>query len=252
MKLAIMQPYLFPYIGYWQLLNIADEWVFFDVVKYSKKSWMNRNRILHPDQNKQFQYITVPIKKHENGSLINKVRVNNNENWRDKVLGQLTVYKRLKAPFYVETIELIQSIFATEYDLFLSLVIESVKKTACHLDIDLDYKIASDLNFDRDEISGPGDWALAISKSQEADKYINPYSGHEIFDENKFRKNGIELRFLRSGLSEYKQSWREKYVEGLSIIDVMMFNSKEEIRTLLDNDFLLLNKKNLVMELGNG
>lgn len=252
MKLAIMQPYLFPYIGYWQLMNAADEWVFFDVVKYNKKSWMNRNRVLHPDKNKQFQYITVPVRKHDKGALISDVRVNNDEEWKTRILAQLETYKKLKAPYYEDTIEVMQSIFADEYDSFLDLAIESIRKLAIYLDIDLKYKIASDIDFNRDMIVDPGDWALSISKSLKADLYINPYSGYEIFDEDKYKENGVDLLFLKPHLSVYKQSWRKDFIEGLSIIDVMMFNSREEIKVILNEDFMILNKDNLIMELGDG
>ncbi len=245
MTLAIMQPYLFPYIGYWQLIANSDEFVFFDIVQYDKRSWMNRNRILHPDKTKEFQYVLAPIVKHEKGALIKDVILSNNKKWKNKILGELTVYKELKAPYYDDTIELIKSIFTKEYETFLSLSIESIKMICSYLDIELKYKIASDLNFDRTEIESPGDWALAISKVQKATSYLNPYGGYKIFDEDKYKSNGISLRFIKSNLTPYKQSWRENFTSGLSIIDVMMFNSKDKIKELLSNDFKLLNKKEL-------
>lgn len=245
MKLAIMQPYIFPYIGYWQLLANSDEFIFFDVVKYNKRSWMNRNRILHPDKKKEFQYITVPVAKHERGELIKNIALNNNEKWKNKILGELTIYQKLKAPYYNDTIDLIHSIFSKEYETLLSLSIESTEMICSYLDIKLKYKIASDINFDRTKIKDPGDWALEISKAQKATSYLNPCSGYEIFDEDKYKSNGISLGFIKSNLTPYKQSWRENFTPGLSIIDVMMFNSKDTIIKLLSNDFKLLNKKEL-------
>jgi len=162
MTLAIMQPYLFPYIGYWQLIANSDEFVFFDVVQYNKRSWMNRNRVLHLDKSKDFQYISIPIRKHLHGTSISDVILNNDEKWQDKILGQLTIYKKLKAPFYNETIDLLKTIFSKECESFLSLSIESTKIICDYLGIDLKYKIASDIDFDRDQIEGPGDWALEI------------------------------------------------------------------------------------------
>jgi hypothetical protein len=245
MKLGIMQPYFFPYIGYWQLINYTDEWVFFDVVQYNKKSWMNRNKILHPDKDKEFQYISVPIKKHERGTLISEVLINNEEKWKDKIRGQLTVYKKLKAPYYEDVIGLINSIFGKEYKSFLSLSIESVKAVCEYLEIDLEYKIASDIEFDRSSIKGPGDWALEISKSLKASQYINPPGGYKIFDEDKYLENEIKLLFLKSDLEKYRQSWRENFIEGLSIIDVMMFNGKDKTKELIENSFSLMRKKDL-------
>ena len=240
-----MQPYLFPYMGYWQLISNSDEFIFFDVVQYNKKSWMNRNRILYPDKSKDFQYISIPIKKHSQGTLISDVVLNNDEKWQDKILGQLTVYKKLKAPYYNETIDLIKTIFSKEYESFLSLSIESTEIICNYLDIDLKYQIASDIDFDRDNIEGPGDWALEISKKLKATDYINPHGGYEIFDEDKYNTNGIDIKFLKSNLTPYKQSWREDFQAGLSIIDVLMFKSKEDIKALLYNDFKILSKKEL-------
>jgi len=244
--LAIMQPYLFPYIGYWQLIANSDEFIFFDVVQYNKKSWMNRNRILHPDKNKKFQYISVPIAKHEKGTLIKDVILNNNEKWKAKILGQLTVYKKLKAPYYDVTMNLINSIFAKEYETFLALSIESIIVISKYLDIDLKYQIASDIDFDGSHIKAPGDWALEISKKLNASEYINPPGGYEIFEENNYASNNIDLKFLKANLTLYKQSWRKDYQAGLSIIDVLMFNSKEKVQNMLFNDFQKLTKKDLI------
>ena len=246
MKLAIMQPYCFPYIGYWQLIANCDEFIFFDEVQYNKKSWMNRNRILHPDKIKDFQYISIPIAKHEKGTLIKDVIINNNENWKSKLLGQMTFYKKLKAPFYDETISLITEVCNQENKRFLSFAISSVKAICDYLDLNIKYRISSEIEFNRTEVKGPGEWALEISKALGANEYINPPGGYEIFDEEKYALSNVKLKFLKSNLSPYRQSWRESFTEGLSIIDVMMFCSKDEINQLLLTDFKLLTKENLI------
>lgn len=245
MTLAIMQPYIFPYIGYWQLIANSDQFVFFDVVQYNKKSWMSRNRILHPDKDKKFQYISVPISKHDKGTLIKDIVLNNKEKWKSKIFGQLTIYKKLKAPFYDDVMDLIKDVFSKEYETLLSLSIESTEMICKYLDMKLNYKVASDIGFDRSEIKGPGDWALSLSKELNADKYINPYGGCEIFDEEKYHLNDIDLKFLKSNLSSYKQSWRDDFEPGLSIIDVLMFVRNDEIKEMLNSDYELLSKKKL-------
>ena len=245
MTLAIMQPYLFPYIGYWQLIANSDQFIFFDVVQYNKRSWMNRNRILHPDKPDEFQYISVPIKKHEKGTLIKDVYINNNENWEEKIFGQLTVYKKLNAPYYDDVKKLIEKIFAGNHESFLNLSVVSMIQICEYLDIDFKYQIASDVNFNRNIIENAGDWALSISKELKATNYINPYGGYEIFDEGKYNVNGIDIKFLKSKLTPYKQSFRKNFMSGLSIIDILMFNDKKIIYNLLNNDFKLLSKKEL-------
>lgn len=240
-----MQPYFFPYIGYWQLITNSDEFVFFDIVQYNKRSWMNRNRILHNDNIHEFQYITVPIIKHTKGTLIKNVIINSNERWREKILGQLTVYKNLKAPFYNEMIELIERIFNVNHENLLSLLIESIKIICDYLDIKFKYKIASDIDLRGTNIQDPDDWALEISKKLKATNYLNPYGGYEIFDENKYNINNVDIKFLKSNLTSYQQSWKEPFQEGLSIIDVMMFNCKDTVKNLLENDFKLYTKQEL-------
>jgi hypothetical protein len=246
MTLVIMQPYLFPYIGYWQLIANSDEFIFFDVVQYNKRSWMNRNRILHPDKSIDFQYISVPIKKHDKGTLISNAILNNDEKWKAKIIGQLSIYKKLRAPYYNEILTLINSIFSKDYHNLLDLSVESTKIICNYLDINLKYKVASEIEFDREIINDPGDWALSISKEEKATHYINPHGGYEIFDEDKYNQNNINLKFIKSNLTPYKQSMRENFQAGLSIIDIMMFNSKEEIRTMLYDDFIKLTKKDLM------
>jgi hypothetical protein len=249
MKVAIMQPYIFPYIGYWQLIANCDEFIFFDVVQYNKKSWMNRNRIIHPDKPDEFQFISVPIKKHSHGTLIKDIKINNDESWKSKILGQLTAYKKLKAPHYDETISLVNQIFDKEYRSFLDLCIESTRQVCKHLQIGLQYKVASEIDFDRSFIKAPGDWALAISKMLKVSHYINPYSGYEIFDEKKYNENKIDIQFIKPKLTCYEQSWRKEFIGGLSILDVLMFNDKQSVKDMLINDFDFLSKTKLIDQL---
>lgn len=252
MKLGIMQPYIFPYIGYWQVIFNTDQWIFFDTVQYNKRSWMNRNRILHPDSNQDFQYFTVPIKKISRGTLIKDAEINQGIKWKEKILGQLTVYKRLHAPYYNEVLGLVKFILeSANSPSFLELCIISTVEICRILKIEFNYKIASQTEFDRAKIITPGDWALEICKAQQAEIYINPYSGYEIFDEFQYKKNNIELRFLKPELIKYQQSKREKFIPSLSIIDVMMFNGFSATEKMIKNDFKIYKKDDLVKVLKN-
>jgi hypothetical protein len=244
MKLGIMQPYFFPYVGYFQLIAHTDNFVFFDIVQYNKRSWMNRNRILHQDKPDDFQYITVPVSKHEKGSLIKDIRVSNDGKWQNKILSQLMLYKKIKAPFYNEIRHLVEKIISGEQHTLLDLNIDSIRYSCDYLGIEFNYEIASKMTFDMVNVSGPGDWALEISKHKKASEYLNPPGGQAIFDEDKFTKNNIKLSFLKPKLSPYQQSWRNSFNAGLSVLDVMMFNTPEESRNLINNDFLMLNGKN--------
>jgi len=242
MTIAIMQPYFLPYIGYWQLIANSNFFVFFDVVKYKRKSWMNRNRVLHPSKLKEFQYICVPTKNHSTDTLIKEIIIQNEIKWKRKILGQLTLYKQLKAPYYNETISLINDIFIEDYERYISLAVNSTQKICRYLDLDFKYKIASEIEFDRSAIEGPGDWALAICLHLDCKTYINPFGGYEIFDEKKYNNHGIDIKFIKPNLTPYPQSSMKDFTKGLSIIDVLMFNSKDEVRDMLNNDFCKMNK----------
>lgn len=241
-----MQPYFFPYIGYFQLIANTDQFIFFDIVQYNKKSWMNRNRILHPSKPDDFQYISVPIAKHNKGSLIKDVDISHDEKWQNKILGQLTVYKKLKAPFYNEVNQIVKEILSKECNTLLDLSIESTRTICDYIGIEFNYEIASRINFDKSSISQPGDWALEISKHRKASEYINPPGGYDIFDENKFIENNIKLSFLKSGLSPYKQSWRKSFIPGLSILDILMFNDVDSCINIIKNDYKFFNKSALI------
>ena len=245
MKLAIMQPYFFPYVGYFQLIANTDQFIFFDIVQYNKRSWMNRNRILHPNKLDDFSYISAPVAKHDNGSLIRDININNDGKWQNKILSQLDVYKKLKAPLYNEVKQVVEEVLSKECNTLLDLSIQSTQAICDYMGIELNYEIASKMNLDIGNVSQPGDWALEISKHKKASEYINPPGGYDIFDEKKFLENNIKLSFLKSSLSPYKQSWLKSFISGLSILDVLMFNNKDELIKLLLNDFNIVSKSEI-------
>jgi WbqC-like protein family len=97
MKLALMQPYFFPYIGYFELIYRVDQWIVFDIAQYIKLGWVNRNRILHPVNG--WQYIIVPCRKHNYQVAINDIQIVEDNRWRSKIFGQIQHYSK-KAPFF--------------------------------------------------------------------------------------------------------------------------------------------------------
>ena len=137
MKLGIMQPYFFPYIGYFDLINRADKWIVFDIVKYKPLSWMNRNRIHHPS--KGWQYIKVPVVNKSHDQKIMENQVQDLVAARARVLGQLIHYKK-NAPYYQATSDLVSSSFEeSESDALTDLNVSTIKATCSYLNIDFDY-----------------------------------------------------------------------------------------------------------------
>lgn len=242
MKAGIMQPYFFPYIGYFQLINSVEKWVVFDVVQYMRHQWVNRNRILHPSNG--WQYIIVPLKKHGRDALIKDVEIVNDAKWRNKILAQLVHYK-YKARYYKDTIDFVREcLLGEESDVTNLAKLNTIilKKTCQKLNISFNYSVCSSMDIDLGDVASPGDWALKISEGISATEYINVNSGSELFDSKEFESKGITLKYLNPATKPYWQL-RSEFVSGLSIIDVMMWNSEFEISLML-NDYKLY--------LGNG
>lgn len=223
-----MQPYFFPYIGYYSLIKHTDEWIVFDEVQFIRHGWIERNRILKPGEG--WQYVGVPLEKHGRDTLIKEVKVRQ-EDWQQKLLRQLEHYK--KAPYYQQAIEVIREAISIETDNITVLDTNILKVTCDYLQIPFNFKIFSEMNLQIDEVTDAGEWALNISKSYGATTYINPPGGKEIFDPSKFQSAKIDLKFLIIKLDTYPQR-RKSFEAGLSIIDVMMFNDPVTINKMLD------------------
>ena len=240
---GIMQPYLFPYIGYFQLMNAVDRWIVFDEIQFIDKGWINRNRILHPDVGKEWQYITVPLANRGQFDKICDISIKSDIDWRSQILGKLTHYNKI-APFYEETMTFVRDCFDTDETNISQFVTEVLKKTADYMCIDTKIDVQSDLQLSIGGIEHPGQWALKISEALDASKYINPLGGLEIFSPDEFTASGIELSFLRTDLTPYPQK-RNGFVPGLSIIDVMMFNEPLKCKKILEDCCLLRHDNSL-------
>ena len=240
---GIMQPYLFPYIGYFQLMNAVDRWIVFDEIQFIDKGWINRNRILHPDVGKEWQYITVPLANRGQFDKICDISIKSDIDWRSQILGKLTHYNKI-APFYEETMTFVRDCFDTDETNISQFVTEVLKKTADYMCIDTKIDVQSDLQLSIGGIEHPGQWALKISEALDASKYINPLGGLGIFRPDEFTASGIELSFLRTDLTPYPQK-RNGFVPGLSIIDVMMFNEPLKCKKILEDCCLLRHDNSL-------
>ncbi|MES5954330.1 WbqC family protein [Bacillus fungorum] len=232
MKIGIMQPYFFPYIGYFQLINHVDKWVIFDDVQYIRHGWVNRNRILHPTDG--WQYIIAPLEKHSHKHSIKEVQINNTTNWKLKIMNQLVHYKK-KAPYYKQCIEIIEKALDINTNNITELNTHILEIICNNLEMPFSYQISSLTNFNYSDVEDPGDWALTISSQLHATEYVNPIGGKELFNRTKFEEQGIKLSFLQSSMEKlvYKQGYRS-FEPALSIIDLLMFCSKDEIKSMLD------------------
>lgn len=224
-KLGIMQPYFFPYVGYFTLIKNCDEFIFFDTPQYIRKGWINRNRIV---SNKgDIIYFTVPVKKCERETVIRDVLISHDANWKEKIYGQLSVYKK-KAPYYNEVLELVSEVIEPECNNISNLAIRSVLACSDYIGIKQKFKVFSEMGMDYIEVDEPDEWALKITKELGYDTYLNPPGGKSFFKIEKYTQEGIGLKFVEPELTPYRQL-HNGFKEGLSIIDMLMFCSPYEI-----------------------
>lgn len=230
LTLGIMQPYFFPYIGYFALIAQTDRWVVFDVVQYNAKSWMNRNRILHPQTG--WQYVGVPVHHAPKGTLIREIRVQNKEAALDRLLGQLQHYHR-RAPHFPAVVELVRNAFVrASTDRLVDLNVATLAATCEYLGLTFDWSVCSEMGLDLNGIEHAGEWALRISAQLGADTYINPPGGRGIFRPEEWAAAGIALRFLDPPALRYDCA-PYAFIESLSILDVLMWNRPETIAAAL-------------------
>lgn len=224
-----MQPYIFPYIGYFQMIKAVDKFVFYDDVNFIKKGWVNRNRIL---VNGSEYLFTVPLLKMSQNLSIKESLINSSdfEIWKNKFIQTIDQnYK--KAPCFVEVTGLIDSILRKPNLSISSLAIDSVVSISRYLEIRTEFKTSSE-TYQNKEMERQSR-LIDICKQEGAHQYINALGGQRLYKKEDFMLNGIQLNFIKTLPIEYKQ-FKNQFVPWLSIIDVLMFNSKEEINQMLN------------------
>ena len=225
MKVAIMQPYFLPYIGYFQLISAVDLFIVYDNIKYTKKGWINRNRLLLNEQDAMF---SIPLKRGSD-SLDICVRELASDFSPSKLLNQFRgAYKR--APFFNETIILLEEIINFDDTNLFRYILHSIRKICDHLDISTEIKISSDVEVNHGLKSV--DRVIDLCLASHGSMYINPIGGLELYFPETFIAQDLKLRFLRSRPLEYSQ-YEDKFVPWLSIIDVLMFNSIPRVKDAL-------------------
>lgn len=226
MKIGVMQPYFMPYIGYWQLLAEVDRFVVFDDVNYIKKGWINRNRILLNGQEHTF---VLPLVKASQNKKINELMIFDGKN-NKKLLYEKMTFAYKKSCNYEEVAELLKDIIEYEDDKLVNYITHSINRMCEYLGIKTDILISSDLEKNT-ELKGQ-DKILEICKILDADYYINPIGGRELYNKNIFAENGVKLEFIQTECQEYAQNSKE-FVAGLSIFDVICNNSRDIAKELL-------------------
>jgi WbqC-like protein family len=231
MTIAVMQPYLFPYLGYYQLVKAVDQFIFFDDVSYINKGWINRNNTLQ--QNKASRF-TLPLINASQNRKINEIEIAGFAKWRKDFLKTIE-YSYKKAPFFsVANGWLNELLFGKEYILVGDLASASVQSVAGLLGLPTRFGYSSALDYRTGDEQSGQDKILYICKILGADKYINPKNGVALYEKEKFTEKNIELNFINMDEIVYRQVDPAVFTPYLSIIDVLMFNGPDQTRELLD------------------
>lgn len=237
MKIVVMggnQPYFIPYIGYWQLINAVDVFIISDDYNYINRGWINRNRIL---QNGNPQYFNIEISHASSNRKINELYISEKIFNKDKKLMQLrNVYRR--APYFNEGYMLMQKIFDYNNFCLADFLENSIKILCNYLEIHTKFVKSSSIphNCELKKEYKIFDQCRYVG----ADIYINSIGGQRMYSYDQFKQQGIQLGFIQTKDIKYKQLWYE-FVPDLSIIDVIMFNSKKEIKNMLQQYTILWN-----------
>ena len=227
-----MQPYFFPYIGYFQLITAVDLFVVYDNIQYTKKGWINRNRML---QNGTDVIFSLPLKKDSDTLDVVQRELAADFN-RDKLLSQFTgAYRR--APYFEQTFPLVERIVRYEDVNLFGFIHHSIVRTCEHLGIGTEIRVSSEIAIDHD-LKGQ-DKVLALCRAVGANTYVNAIGGLELYERSDFAAQGIALKFIKARPFEYPQ-FGGAFIPWLSIVDVLMFNPLEAVRACITSNYELI------------
>ncbi|TWO66648.1 WbqC family protein [Caenimonas sedimenti] len=227
MKLALMQPYFFPYLGYFSLLAAVDRFVFYDEVQWIKNGWVNRNRVLVGGAT---SYLTVPVRDAGPSRTIAEVEVAKDAGWRRKMF-EMVRHAYRKAPYFAPVHDLLQQAVPEAQPHVSAMAKASVRLVAGYLALPVE------LVDDPGRQGEPGligpERVLGVCRDEKATAYWNLPGGKALYDAERFQAAGVALRFVEPVLEPYPQ-FAAAFVPGLSMLDVLMHNSPQEARRMAE------------------
>jgi hypothetical protein len=226
MKIAVMQPYFFPYIGYFQLIDAVDKFIIYDDVNYINRGWINRNNLLVGGKSFLF---TLPLREASQNKKIHEIAITQDRKVIDKLLKTVAAnYK--KASYFEPVYELVGQIFNNSATSIAGFNLVQLKSICRYIGIDTQIEESSTF-YNNAHLKGE-ERIVDICARESASVYINPIGGVELYNRNLFEEKGVELCFLKTTMIEYAQ-FTNPFVPWLSIIDVLMFNNIDQIRKML-------------------
>jgi WbqC-like protein family len=230
MKLAIMQPYLFPYLGYFQLIAAVDKFVFYDDVNFIKNGWINRNRLFLAGE---VRYVTVPLADASSFSKINQILVQpRSTGWPRKLL-ETVRHSYCRAPYFGVVQSMLSEIFLTDDRRVAELAKGSVIAVSKYLGLRTRFVMSSAMY--KNSHLGGVERVFDICRREEASQYVNLPGGSDLYDHQSFASRQLTLRFIEPKLTPYRQ-FSAQFCSSLSVLDVLMFNDRETARAMLYTD----------------
>lgn len=226
MKLGIMQPYFMPYIGYFQLMKAVDKYVVYDDVNYIKGGWANRNHILINGEKEMF---TVTLQKASQNKLFNEIVIGDDFKKLMKTL-QMNYSRAIN---FDQTMVLMERIISFPNKQLAVFIANSFREILSYLSVETEILMSSEIPKDN-SLRGK-DKIIQICEILGADTYYNAVGGKNLYDQEEFREHGITLNFVDSLPQVYSRLHTREFVSGLSMVDVLMNNTKDEVNRLLDS-----------------
>lgn len=223
MKLSVMQPYFFPYVGYFQLYYASDRFIFLDNVKFQKKSYVHKNYIGDSSAKVKIQ---IPLIGASQNKVIRNLMASGHYSWRSKLLKTLFCVYR-KAPNFPAVIDLVER--AVSGNSISQIAMNSVLETAEYIGIKRETSLASDIALPNE--SAGENRIIELCKANGSTEYINMYGGRKLYNKQNFLDNGIRLRFLIPVISPYRRA-RGIFIPSLSIIDALMHESPKAVKEI--------------------
>jgi len=231
--IGIMQPYFFPYLGYFQLISAVDEFVIYDNIKYTKKGWINRNRFI---LNGQPAYFSIPLQNGSDSLDINQ-RLISSDYSASRFINQLSEAYR-KTPFFEETLPLIESVAHQPQRNLFTFLHAGLLATCQHLLLPTPLLVSSDIEL-ASALKGQAR-VIGLCQARRATRYINPAGGMDLYDDAHFASHGLTLRWLQAGLPSYAQPRAPAFVPALSILDVLCCAGRNQTRRWIRESYTLL------------
>ncbi len=256
MKLAIMQPYFMPYLGYWQAIAAVDKYILYDNLTFIKDGWMNRNRLLLTNGN--ITTITVPLIGKSSNTLISEIQIDNSKKWECKLLNTIKLNYG-KSAFFKEVFPLFETLFSVRYDKLCVLNGETIKAIAKFLDIDtlIETDNTSYIKMEEQLCDiDKGDYSafsyltktnpvkkvarvIVMCKNEDCTYFVNAIGGQSLYSKEEFKQYGIDLHFISTNSDIQYNQRQVSFEPNLSIIDVLMHNGKERTKALLNRYTLI-------------